>query len=74
MEENGRRNHFMSNLQESMDRAGIELATPGSAIRHVPAARHVMDCATWPVNENWYNSRIKGDDLVLFVCLFVCLF
>ena len=28
------------------DRAGIELATPGSAVRHASVARHVTDCAT----------------------------
>ena len=27
-------------------RAGIELATPGSAVRHASVARHVTDCAT----------------------------
>ena len=26
------------------DRAGIELATPGSAVRHASVARHVTDC------------------------------
>ena len=26
--------------------AGIELATPGSAVRHASVARHVTDCAT----------------------------
>ena len=30
------------------DRAGIELATPGSAVRHAFVARHVTDCATRP--------------------------
>ena len=30
------------------DRAGIELATPGSAIRLASVARHVTDCATLP--------------------------
>ena len=28
------------------DRAGIELATPGSAVRHAPVVRHVADCDT----------------------------
>ena len=27
------------------DRAGIELTTPGSAVRHASVARHVSDCA-----------------------------
>ena len=30
------------------DWAGIEIATPGSAVRHVSAARHIMDCALQP--------------------------
>ena len=29
-------------------RAGIELAIPGSAVRHASVARHVTDCATRP--------------------------
>ena len=28
------------------DRAGMELATPGSAVRLASVARHVTDCAT----------------------------
>ena len=34
------------------DRAGMELATPGSAVRHASVARHVTDCATRPGNGN----------------------
>ena len=30
------------------DRTGIELATPGSAVRHASVARHVTDCTTRP--------------------------
>ena len=30
------------------DRAGIELATPESAVRLASVARHVTDCATRP--------------------------
>ena len=30
------------------DWAGMEFANPGSAVRHVSAARHVNDCAMWP--------------------------
>ena len=30
------------------DRAGIELATPGSAVRLASVARHVTDCAARP--------------------------
>ena len=33
------------------DRAGIELATPGSAVRLASVARHVTDCATQPGKE-----------------------
>ena len=32
------------------DRAGIELETPGIAVRHASVARHVTDCATRPGN------------------------
>ena len=39
----------MINLHEVWDRAGIELATPGIAVRHASVARHVTDCATRPV-------------------------
>ena len=36
------------------DRAGIELATPGSAVRLASVARHVTDCATRPgTGYNW---------------------
>ena len=28
------------------DKAGIELGTPGSAVTHESAVRHVFDCAT----------------------------
>ena len=30
------------------DQARIKLATPGSALRHVSAVRHVTDCAAQP--------------------------
>ena len=30
------------------DQTGIELATPGSAVRHASVARHITDCATRP--------------------------
>ena len=38
-------------------RAGIELATPGSAVRHASVARHVTDCATRP----GMNDRMEVD-------------
>ena len=31
-------------------RAGIELGTPGSAVRHASVARHVTDCVAQPGN------------------------
>ena len=34
------------------DRTGIELTTPGSAVRHASVARHVTDCATRPGKKN----------------------
>ena len=37
-------------------RAGIELATPGSAVRHASVARHVTDCATRP-SLNFLNKN-----------------
>ena len=48
------------------DRAGIELATPGSAVRLASVARHVTDCATRPGHKGlgiytttivWYCMR-----------------
>ena len=35
-------------------RAGIELATPGSAVRLSSVARHVTDCATQPSLHRFY--------------------
>ena len=45
-EENGCRNYFMVNFHERMGLAGIELADPGSAVRHITTVRHIIDCAT----------------------------
>ena len=39
-------------------RAGIELATPGSAVRHASVARHVTDCARRPC---WHIFWCKLD-------------
>ena len=36
------------------DRVGIELATPGSAVRLASVARHVTDCATRPGLHRFY--------------------
>ena len=41
-EKNISRNYFMIISTKVWDRVGIELATPGSAVRHV------TDCAMWP--------------------------
>ena len=41
------------------DRAGIELATPGSAVRHASVARHVTDCATQPGKQHMFWLRNK---------------
>ena len=42
------------------DRAGIELATPGSAVSFASVNRHVTDCATrpgiWSWGEDWFES------------------
>ena len=35
------------------DRAGIQLATPGSAVRLASVARHVTDCATRPGQQHF---------------------
>ena len=43
----------MINLHES---TGIDLATPGSAVRHASVARHVTDCATRPGKERSRNG------------------
>ena len=41
------------------DQAGIELATPGSAVRHASVDRHVTDCATRPGSIHIFNFIIK---------------
>ena len=41
------------------DRTGIELATPGSAIRHASVARHVTDCATRPFVSAFANTILS---------------
>ena len=52
-------NHTIST--KVWDRAGIELATPGSAVRLASVARHVTDCATRPGNvcrNKWFESKL----------------
>ena len=42
-------------------RAGIELATPGSAVRHASVARHVTDCATRPgAKHSWLDTSMQS--------------
>ena len=40
------------------DRAGIELATPGSAVRYTSVARNVTDCATRPGNCEFQSWKL----------------
>ena len=49
----------MINLRVVWYRAGIELATPGSAVRHASVARHVTDCATRPGRNPCSNREIR---------------
>ena len=39
-------------------RAGVELATPGSAVRHASVARHVTDCAMRPGSSRLWDCTI----------------
>ena len=48
------------------DRTGIELATPGYAVRHASVARHVTDCA----NLSWSLYNLNHQGLVQYVHLF----
>ena len=52
------------------DQAGIELVTPGSAVRHVSAVRQVTDCG-YAVRQIFYpsylNSFIQGKYYFLLV-------
>ena len=61
------------------DRVGIELATPGSAVRLASVARHVTDCATRPgqyfsyFQGYWKFPEINYGDICQFIsdaCLF----
>ena len=57
----------MINLHESMGPAGIELTTPGSAVRHISAARHVTDCTKPPV-KCLYLGSIGMDHVISESC------
>ena len=40
------------------DQARIELATPGSAVRHISTVRHVTDCTMQPILfDQWAFTR-----------------
>ena len=45
---------------KAWDRAGIELAAPGSAVRHASVARHLTDCATQPGSLNKIYLNISS--------------
>ena len=51
----------------SRDRTGIELATPGSAVRLISVGRHVTDCATRPgiKSDGLYETTKPEVDQVL---------
>ena len=49
------------------DRAGIELPTPGSAVRLASVARHVTDCATRPGRCIQMKTTLFDLDLVVKV-------
>ena len=60
------------------DQAGIELATPGSAVRQVSAVRHVTNCATRPgVTVMRYHAltTVNIEDLssMVFLILIICI-
>ena len=50
-------------LTTLFDGVGMELATPGSAVRHASVARHVTHCATGPGCWHWCHcwSHIVGN-------------
>ena len=49
------------------DRAGIELVTPGSAVRLASVARHVTDCATQ--HRSFFIDFPMLSPLQIFKCL-----
>ena len=56
-------------------RAGIELTTPGSVVRHASVARHVTDCATRPgtghvAYQIKRESRMQQHGSKYFACRF----
>ena len=57
------------------NRTGIELVTPGSAVRHASVARHVTDCATRPgiLMQRFFERKIVNNFLpISFNICFWC--
>ena len=48
------------------DRAGIELRTPVSAVRHASVARLVTDCATRPGKDDWKSEIHRVQQLIMY--------
>ena len=67
MEENDRRNYFMTNLHESMGPDGIDRVTPGSGFRRPSVARHFTDCATRPVESFVRGVQLNSDNVLFLV-------
>ena len=53
------------------DRAGIELATPGSAVSHTSVTSHVTDCAMRPGIISYSCQMIDVTVLICFFCQIV---
>ena len=49
---------------KAWDRAGIELATPGSVVRLASVARHATDCATWPGILPWTDTKCLDGEFI----------
>ena len=57
------------------ERAGIKLATPGSAVRLTSVARHIADCATRPGKKMSWNVLFCADigvSTLWMLNLFLC--
>ena len=58
------------------DRAGIKLATPGSAVSFASVTRHVTDCATRPSNLHQYYIKLFSmtrSNFEILILPFFCL-
>ena len=63
---------------------GDELVTPGSAVRHISAVRHVTDCATGQVgiylniqkmgflssNTEWHTQMLHENEIISYLCTY----